>query len=89
MGLQGRMGLPQHVREVALLRAPDQADGRFYAVVRPDADEKSFNAEVLDTNGNCYLRLKGYQTVALAGGINADSLKNLQATMSAEAVLVA
>ena len=57
------MGLPQRVREVSLFRAPDLAEGRLYAVVTPDNVRGTFEAEVLDTVGNCYLRVTGYQTV--------------------------
>jgi hypothetical protein len=89
LGVQGRMGLPQHVREVSLYRAPTPTAGRWYAVVTPDATQKSFAAEVLDTNGNCYLRLTGYQTVALPNAVDAKHLKTLQEIMSGEALLVA
>jgi acyl transferase domain-containing protein/acyl carrier protein/NADP-dependent 3-hydroxy acid dehydrogenase YdfG len=84
MGVQGRMGLPLHVDEVRLLRAPDLAEGRLYAVVTPG--HESFNAEVVDTKGNRYLQLNGYKTVALTGGINAEPLKALQEAMSLLAV---
>ena len=83
------MGLPQHVREVSLLRDPNLAEGRLHAVVAPNPDQASFDAEVLDTKGNCYLRLTGYQTVALPGGVETDRLKNLKAVLSGEALLVA
>ncbi len=89
LGVQGRMGLPQRVREVSLLRAPNLADGRLYALVTPDAVHGSFDAVVLDTSGDCYLRLSGYQTVALSDGVDVESLRCLQAIMSGEAVLVA
>ena len=51
--------------------------------------EEAFDAEVLDAKGNCYLRLSGYQTVALSDGVDTEHLKSLQAIMSGEAVLVA
>jgi NAD(P)-dependent dehydrogenase (short-subunit alcohol dehydrogenase family)/acyl carrier protein len=89
LGIQGRMGLPQHVQKVELFRSPDLAEGRLYAVVTPDVIQKSFSAEVLDAKGNCYLSLNGYQTVALPDFVNADRLKDLQAIMSGEAVMAA
>jgi 3-hydroxymyristoyl/3-hydroxydecanoyl-(acyl carrier protein) dehydratase len=89
LGTQGRMGLPQHVRHVSLFHTPNVADGRLYAVVTPDEARGSFDAEVLDENGNYYMRLSGYQTVALSDGVNKENLKSLQAIMSGEAVLVA
>jgi len=89
LGIRGRMGLPQHVREVSLLRPPNLAEGRLYAVITPNAAQGNFDAEVLDTKGNCYLRLNGYRTVALSDGVDAESLKNLQTILSGEAALVA
>ncbi len=64
LGQQSRMGLPQRVQQVSLLSEPNPANGRLYAVVTPDEVRNSFDAEVLDEKGNCYLRLSGYQTVA-------------------------
>jgi len=89
LGVQGRMGLPRQVREVSLYRAPTPTAGRWYAVVTPDAVQGSFAAEVLDINGNCCLRLTGYQTVALPNAVDAKHLKTLQKIMSGEALLVA
>jgi len=89
LGVQGRMGLPQRVREVSSFRSPSLAEGRLHAVVTPDLAQGSFDAEVLDTKGNCYLRLKGYRTVALSDGVDTEHLRILQAIMSGEAVLVA
>jgi hypothetical protein len=89
MGLQGRMGLPQHIGEVCLLRTANLADARLYGVVTPDATRGTFDAEVMDAKGNCYLRLTGYQTVALPNAVDGERLKHLQAVISGEAVLAA
>jgi len=89
LGMQGRMGLPQRVHRVSLFGAPNVAEGQLYAVVTPDEVRGTFDAEVLDENGNCYLRLSGYQTVALSDAVDKENLKSLQAIMSGEAVLVA
>jgi len=89
MGTQGRMGLPQHIDCVSsssLLRAPESADTRLYAVVTSDWDRGSFDAEVVDTKGNRYLHLGGYRTVAVPGAVDAERLKALQAAMSLETV---
>jgi acyl transferase domain-containing protein/NAD(P)-dependent dehydrogenase (short-subunit alcohol dehydrogenase family)/acyl carrier protein len=88
LGAKSRMGLPQHVLEVCLLRAPNLAED-LYAVVTPGTVQGTFDAEVLDSKGNCYLRLTGYQTVALPSRVDPDRLKRLQATTPREAVLVA
>jgi hypothetical protein len=89
LGVQGRMGLPRHVDQVSVFPMPKTSDRRLYSVVTPDEVRGSFNAEVLDEKGNCYLRLSGYQTVALSEGIDKENLKSLQAIISAEAALVA
>ncbi len=88
LGVQGRMGLPQHVRELCLYRTPTPTDG-LYAVVTPDAVRGSFDAEVLDTEGNCYVRLSGYKTVTLPNAVDPERLKALQEIMSGESLLVA
>jgi 3-oxoacyl-(acyl-carrier-protein) synthase/NAD(P)-dependent dehydrogenase (short-subunit alcohol dehydrogenase family)/acyl carrier protein len=89
LGVESRMGLPQHVRELGLYRAPTSAEDRLYAVVTRNEGEGSFDAEVLDTRGNCYLRLTCYQTVAIPNAVDAKPLKALQEIMSGDALLVA
>ena len=89
MGAQGRMGLPQHIDCVSsspLLLAPESADARLYAVVTPDRDCGSFDAEVVDAKGNRYLHLSGYRTVAVSSAVDAGRLKALRAAMSLETV---
>ena len=86
MGVQGRMGLPQHIDRVSLLRDLDEAEGRLVAVVTPNLREGSFDAEVVDGKGNRCLQLSGYRTVAVPGAVDAGRLKVLQAAMSLEAV---
>jgi len=80
MAVQGRMGLPRHVHRVSSVRALDAADGKVFAVVTPDPDQGSFNAEVVDAAGNRYVHLSGYRTVALPNSVDAEALKALQAT---------
>jgi acyl transferase domain-containing protein/NAD(P)-dependent dehydrogenase (short-subunit alcohol dehydrogenase family) len=76
---QGRMGLPQVVDQVIVLRAPENAEGPLYAVVSPSANEQAFNAQVTDSSGNVYVQVTGYRTIALPNAIDADSLKALKA----------
>ena len=83
MGVQSRMGLPQHVAaSLACVRAPELAEGRLYAVVTPDPEQGSFDAEVVDTTGNRYVQLSGYRTVALPNSVDAEPLKALHAVMA-------
>ena len=78
MGLQSRMGLPLHVHRVSSRRALDAVEGRLYAVVTPDADQGSFDVQVIDSAGHLHVRLSGYRTVALPNSIDAEALKALQ-----------
>ncbi len=86
MGVQSRMGLPQHIDRVSLLRSPDLAEGRLYSVVTPNQAHGSFDAEVVDAAGNRYVKLSGYRTVAVPNSIDGESLKALQVAMSSDAV---
>ena len=79
MSVEGRMGLPQHVHQVCLGTAPERAEGRLYALVTPDPEHGTFDAEVVDTTGKQYVRLTGYRTVALPASIDAEPLKALSA----------
>jgi hypothetical protein len=87
LGVQGRFGLPLHVDRVHLYQTPNPA-ARVYAVVTPDPDHSSFNAEVVDTAGNRYVQLVGYRTVAMANAVGAEALKVLQAALIAQPALV-
>src|ERR1022692_1795057 len=87
MGTQGRMGLPQHIDRVSpLLGAPESDEVLLYAVVRPNEGRGSFDAEVVDMNGNLYLQISGYRTVAVPDAVDAERLKALKAAMSLDAV---
>ena len=78
MGSQGRMGLPHFVREVQVIRPQSDAASCLYAVVTPDADGGSFDAEVVDSEGNLYLRVLGYKTVTVTDSIEPERLRSLQ-----------
>jgi len=82
MGIQGRMGLPLGIGRVSLVRNPETAEGDVFAVVTPHPDKECFDAEVVDSKGNCYLSLSAYRTVAVPGGIDAEPLKVLQRLMA-------
>ena len=89
MGVQGRLGLPREIRRVSLLRNPDPAESRLYAIVTPHPDRGYFDAQVVDTKGNCYLHLSGYRTVAIPDAVDAERLKTLQSLMSVDTVVAA
>jgi hypothetical protein len=85
MGMQGRMGLPLHIDQVSVLSARESFESPLYAVVSPNA-RGSFEAEVVDANGNCYLRLTSYRTIAVPNAIDSERIKALQVAMSPEPV---
>ncbi len=87
MGVQGRMGLPQHVDEVVWLCSPGKTAERLYAVITPDPGPGTFDADVIDSAGNLYMQLRGYRTVALANAVDPERLKALQSAMALEAVV--
>ena len=84
MGVQGRMGLPRHIDQVRILRSPDQAQGPLFAVVTLISG--GFDAQVLDTAGNCYIDLRGYRTASVPNAVDPKALQALQRAMSLEAV---
>jgi NAD(P)-dependent dehydrogenase (short-subunit alcohol dehydrogenase family) len=88
MSTSSRMGLPHHLQEVKWLRAPQSAEGRLYAVVTPRPEQGSFDAEVVDSAGNCYLRVSGYSTVALPDSLDGESLKTMRSVVMQEPVAV-
>jgi Polyketide synthase dehydratase N-terminal domain/Polyketide synthase dehydratase domain/KR domain len=86
MGIEGRMGLPQHIDHVSFASLPESAVERLYAVVTPNPSQGGFDAELVDANGNCYLQLSRYRTVAVPNAVDAERMKTLQAVMSLEPV---
>jgi acyl transferase domain-containing protein/acyl carrier protein len=87
MAAQSRMGLPWQVQEVLWLRAPDLTDHRaFYALVRPHPAGGTFDAEVVDAEGNRYLRLDGYRTAQVPSSVDTEPLQALQDAMSLQPV---
>jgi acyl transferase domain-containing protein/acyl carrier protein len=82
MGMHNRMGLPLHVEQVSWSRSPQLAEGPLYAIVTPDEQQESFDAEVVDTAGNRYLQVSGYRTVALPDNIDLKSLKDMRPVLA-------
>ena len=75
-GHEGRLALPAHVDRLSLLPelALEQPDGAV-AVAHPVAGKPGvFDCEVLDPTGHVVLRLEGYGTVPLPGGL-ADEVR--------------
>jgi NAD(P)-dependent dehydrogenase (short-subunit alcohol dehydrogenase family)/acyl carrier protein len=81
IGTTGRMGLPQHIDQVTIVRPADQVEGRLHAMVSPKDGGKSFDAYVTDEAGNLYVVLRGYQTAELPDDVDPDKRKPLRAAM--------
>ncbi len=77
------MGLPLRVERVRPVRPPETASGRLYAVVTPSASgDGSYDARVVDADGNVYLVVDGYRTVELPGAASASQLEPFRAAMA-------
>jgi acyl transferase domain-containing protein/acyl carrier protein/NAD(P)-dependent dehydrogenase (short-subunit alcohol dehydrogenase family) len=65
------MALPAAIGSVAIYRQPESAEGRrLYALVTAINNGSSYDAHVVDTDGNVYVELRGYRTVRLPGEVN-------------------
>jgi NAD(P)-dependent dehydrogenase (short-subunit alcohol dehydrogenase family) len=83
LGTAGRMALPTHVERVVRYAGAD-APGALWAVVSRRGDGDGIDAEVVDEDGNVRVRLEGYRTIELPGGVDADALAPIRAAMSGE-----
>ena len=54
--------------------------GELFAVVHPQGGD-GVDAEVVDASGRVRLRLEGYRTTALPGGLDPDTLDPIRAAM--------
>jgi len=87
MGVEGRMGLPEHIDHLSFsAQIADAADHTLYAVVTRNAERNSFDAEIVDANGQCQLQLRGYHTISVPAAIEPSKLKALQAAMTVDLV---
>ncbi len=84
MGTRGRMGLPLQVSKIAVLRAPEDANGeRLFALVKPAAGgSHGYDARVVDEDGNVYVDMTGYTTVELPGGPEDARLEPFRTAMA-------
>lgn len=73
------MGLPTHVDGVVRFKGSDER-GPLFAVVHP-RDGEGVNGEVVDESGKVKVRLEGYMTTALPGGLDPEALDPIRAAM--------
>jgi malonyl CoA-acyl carrier protein transacylase len=78
LGTEGRLALPTHVDRVTRFAGADEP-GRLYAMVTQRSD--GVDADVVDEDGRVRIRLEGYRTTELPGGIDQDALAPIRAAM--------
>ena len=82
LGSAGRMALPTHVDRVTRYAGAGDP-GVLWAVVTPKGDGQGVDAEVLDADGRVRIRLEGYRTIELPGGVGEDVLTPIRDAMAA------
>jgi hypothetical protein len=81
IGTTGRMGLPQHIDHVEVVRHTDRVEGRLHAFVTPKNGGETFDAYVADEAGNLYVVMNGYRTAELPDDVDPEKRKPLRAAM--------
>ncbi|ABF39470.1 beta-ketoacyl synthase [Candidatus Koribacter versatilis Ellin345] len=88
MGANSKLGLPTRVDQVVAWPMANAVPHPLYAVVTPHPEHGTFDAEVVDADGNRYLRVDGYHTTALPAPIDPEVLTSLQQLITPEGVTV-
>jgi NAD(P)-dependent dehydrogenase (short-subunit alcohol dehydrogenase family) len=88
MGANSKLGLPMRVDSVTTWKSPELGSGHFYAMVTPHPEQGTFDAEVVDAEGNRYLQLDGYRTVGVPLPMDADTQKALQQLVAPAGVIL-
>ena len=73
------------VRVEETIDSSKAVEGQLFAIVTPLPDG-GFDAQVVNANGNRYVQLSGYRTVALPVALDAKALNTLQTFVSPETV---
>jgi acyl transferase domain-containing protein/NAD(P)-dependent dehydrogenase (short-subunit alcohol dehydrogenase family)/acyl carrier protein len=78
LALESRLGLPHAVREVRIIALPGNGtDTALYSMISPNTDG-SYDAKVVDGEGNAYMIVRGYRTMNLPDLVAADLLEPVQ-----------
>ncbi len=80
LATQARMGLPYRVDRLSIHRPSEAAQAGLHSVVTPNADG-GFDARVVDKDGNVWLALCGYRTMALPDPVDDSLLEPLRAVL--------
>jgi hypothetical protein len=81
LGAAGRMALPTRVDRVTRYAGADDP-GELWAVVTPRGDGAGVDAEVVDADGRVRIRLEGYRTIELPGGVDPGALDAIRTAMA-------
>jgi hypothetical protein len=79
LGMLGCAGLPTHVDWVVRFKATDER-GQLFAVVHR-RDGEGVDPEVVDKSRKVRVRLEGYMTTALPGGLDPEAFDPIRAAM--------
>ena len=77
LGTSGRMALPTHLDRLVAVPGAAESVG-LTAVATPRTDGSGTDVEVVDAEGAVRVRLEGYRTIELPGGLDDDSLAPLR-----------
>jgi len=80
LGVGGSLGLPRRV-ECITVAAPLAETQAVAAVVEPRRGSPGFDARLVDAAGRVLLKLSGYHTVELPGGVDREDLAPLTAAL--------
>jgi len=80
LGADGSLGLPRRVERIAIA-APLAETQAVAAVVEPRRGSPGFDARLVDAAGRVLLKLTGYHTVELPGGVDREDLAPLTAAL--------
>jgi NAD(P)-dependent dehydrogenase (short-subunit alcohol dehydrogenase family) len=67
-------GLPAALESLRILRQAEAGTSRLFAEVRPREEDAGFDARVVDADGNVYVELSGYRTIAIPSPENISDL---------------
>ncbi|MBW2734057.1 MAG: SDR family NAD(P)-dependent oxidoreductase, partial [Deltaproteobacteria bacterium] len=81
IGCRGSLGLPRHIEHVSVLRPLKSAKGQLCAVVTPDESGERYDAYVTDEKGQVFVKIAGYSTISLPGGVDEAKRRPLRAVM--------
>jgi hypothetical protein len=80
IGTTGTMALPMHIDRVWIGGAEIGDDRPMHAIVRPV--DGSFDAVVVDADGNAVVAIEGYQTITMPGALPDDEVAPLREAMA-------